>query len=190
TGHLQHVGLIVKDDDPGMADQAVLAIELLVTKGNVEFRGWEIGAERPADLHRLDGPACRCTAADLLDQLTERHAECGVEKTAAADVAGKLNRDRSLRAAKLEIGIKVRALLEYRRYGREADDIVDDRRPSHKALQRGKRRLCPDNAALAFERVQQRRLLAADIGASADADLHIKRFARPQHIGSQQPLAA
>jgi hypothetical protein len=39
---------------------------------------------------------------------------------------------------------------------------------------RGQRRLGADDAAAAFQALQQRGLLAADIGAGADADLEIE----------------
>ena len=39
---------------------------------------------------------------------------------------------------------------------------------------RRQRRLGAHDAALAFEAVQQRGFLAADIGAGADADLHVE----------------
>ena len=49
-------------------------------------------------------------------------------------------------------------------------DVVDQRRPAVEALDRRERRLQARVAALALERVEQRRLLAADVGAGAAVD--------------------
>ena len=53
------------------------------------------------------------------------------------------------------------------RHGRERLDVVDQRRPLVQALDRRERRLQARVAALALERVEQARLLAADVGAGA-----------------------
>ena len=49
-------------------------------------------------------------------------------------------------------------------------DVVDQGRPAVEALHRREWRLQPRVAALALERVEQRRLLAADVGAGAAVD--------------------
>ena len=54
---LGHVDGVVEHHDAAMADQAVARGEGLVVERRVEQRAREIGAERPADLHRADRPA-------------------------------------------------------------------------------------------------------------------------------------
>ena len=50
---------------------------------------------------------------------------------------------------------------------------------------RRQRRLGAHDAALAFEAVQQRGFLAADIGAGADADFHVEGIGRAQHVDAE-----
>ena len=79
-----HVDGVVEHDDAAMADQPVLGGERLVVERRVEQRAREIGAERAADLHRLDRAARSRAAADIVDQLAERQAEGGLEQARRA----------------------------------------------------------------------------------------------------------
>ena len=54
-------------------------------------------------------------------------------------------------------------------------DVVDQRRPVVEALDRRERRLQARVAALALERVEQPRLLAADVGAGAAVEHEVER---------------
>ena len=54
-------------------------------------------------------------------------------------------------------------------------DIIDGRRAAIEAHIGRERRLQPRHALLAFERFEQRRLLAADIGAGAAMDVDVER---------------
>ena len=146
---LQHVGGVVEHHDAGMADQPVLGGEGFVVERRVEQRAREIGAERPADLHRLDRPAGRGAAADLVDDLAKRQAERRLEQAAMLDVAGDLDRDGAARAAHAEILVEGRALVHDDRHGGQRDDVVDDRRLAEQALDapaaaawRARRRAC------------------------------------------------
>ena len=51
----------------------------------------------------------------------------------------------------------------------------------------GERRLDARLAAVALDRVEQRRLLAADVGAGAAAHLDVEAHARAQHVVAEQP---
>ena len=50
---------------------------------------------------------------------------------------------------------------------------------------RRQRRLGPHLAALAFQAVEQRRFLAADIGAGADPNLHVEGMRGAEHIDAE-----
>ena len=63
-------------------------------------------------------------------------------------------------------------------------DVVDQRRALVEALERGERRLQARVAALALERVEQRGLLAADVGAGAAVDDQVERV-----VGAEDALA-
>ncbi len=170
----RHVDRVVEHDDAAMADQPVARREGLVVERRVEQRAREIGAQRAADLHRPHRPAAVRAAADLVDQLAQGDAERRLEQAAVLDVAGELDRHGAARAAHAERGIGVGALGQDRRHGGERDQVVDDGRPAEQALVRRQRRLGAHLAALALDALQQRGLLAADIGAGADPDLDIE----------------
>ena len=61
--------------------------------------------------------------------------------------------------------------------------------PNTPALHR-ERRLVPRLAALALERVEQRRLLAADVGAGAPPQLDVEREPLAHHVVAEEPVAA
>jgi hypothetical protein len=101
------------------------------------------------------------------------------------DVAGELYRHCAPRAAIAEIAIGIGAVSKDRRHARQGDDIVDDGRPPEGAFMRRQRRLGADLAALAFQAVQQRGFLAADIGAGADPDLDVENVGRAGYTPAQ-----
>ena len=101
------------------------------------------------------------------------------------DVAGDLDRDRAARAAHAEILVERAALVEDDRHRGERDHVVDDRRLAEQALVGRQRRLGADQAALALQRFEQRGLLAADIGAGADAHFHVEGVRRAEHALAQ-----
>ena len=72
-----------------------------------------------------------------------------------------------------------------RRVG-EGLDVVDQRRPVVEALDRGERRLQARVAALALERVEQRGLLAADVGAGAAVDDQLHLLAGAEHVLAEE----
>ena len=65
--------------------------------------------------------------------------------------------------------------------------VVDDGRLAEQALVRGQRRLGAHHAALAFEAVEQRGLLAADIGAGAEPHLEVEGMCRAEHAAPSMP---
>ena len=58
------------------------------------------------------------------------------------------------------------------------DHVVDHGRAAEQPLDRRQRRFEADLAAPAFQRLQQRGLLAADVGAGADAQLQVEARGR------------
>ena len=69
-------------------------------------------------------------------------------------------------------------------------DVVDHGRLAEEADLRRERRLRARLAALAFDRVEERRLLAADVGAGAAADLDVEAEARSGDVVAEQAGAA
>ncbi len=168
---MRHVHTVVEHRDPGMADQPPGVRERFIVERQVEHRRREIGAERTADLHRAHRPPARRAAADVVHQLAQRDAEPDFEQSAVPDIARKLHGHRPARAAEADIRISRRPFGQDEGDGGKAQHIVDDGRPAEQSGQRGQRRLGADLAALALDTVEQRGLLAADIGARADAHL-------------------
>ena len=74
--------------------------------------------------------------------------------------------------------VRVAAMLENPGDVRERFDVVHERRPAEEAVRRGIRRPRPHLRTHALERVQQRRLLAADIAAAPGHDLESKASVR------------
>src|SRR5262249_3160430 len=114
------------------------------------------------------------TAADIVDQLAEGDAECRLEQTAALDIAGKLDRHGAARFAHAEIAVMRAAFAHDDRHARERQHVVDHGWLAEQADMGGQRRLGAALAALALEALEQRSLLAADIGAGPGSHLHVE----------------
>ena len=118
---------------------------------------------RPSACGRLRTPPAQ------LQQLLERDAHRQLEVAGLLDVAGDRRRSPCRRSsAGPSAGEPGRPLAQDRRHGGEALGVVDRRRRAVQAEVRRKRRLEARLARLALERVEQRRLFAADVGARAD----------------------
>ena len=100
------------------------------------------------------------------------------------DVAGQLEGQRAARATGAERSVALGAAHQDLGNGGEREDVVDHRRLAEEAVVRGQRRLGPHLTTLALEALEQRRLLAADIGAGADAQLDgavLEQAVGPRH---------
>ena len=103
-----------------------------------------------------------------------------------ADLAGQ---GEDLGAAALlgaDAGEPVGAVVDDGRDVGEGLDVVDHRRLAPQAALGGIRRADARLAALAFDRVDQRRLLAADERPGAQADLQVEIEARAEDVLAQQ----
>src|SRR2546421_10751447 len=79
-----------------------------------------------------------------------------------------------------------RTLAQNGRHGGEAQRVVDGGGRAVQAEIRRERRLEARLAGLALERVEQRRLLAADVRAGADEGGQVEVDAAPQHVPAEQ----
>src|SRR5262245_38005832 len=174
AGLLGHVHGVVEHHDAAMADQPVAGGERLIVEQRVEQVPREIGAERSADLHRAHRATCPRAAANIVDQLAKAHAEGGLEQPAMLDVAGKLDRHGAARAAHAEITVIGSAVAHDDRHAGKRQHVVDDSRLAEQTDMGRQRRLGADLAALAFEALEQRCLLAAHIGPGANPHLHVE----------------
>ena len=89
-----------------MADEPVARGEGFIIIRRVEQGRGKIGAERSADLNRLDRTARECATAYFVDEFTERDAKSRLEQTTVLDIAGELDRQGSPRAAQAEVAVE------------------------------------------------------------------------------------
>ena len=122
----------------------------------------------------------RDAAADVLDQMAHRDAVRRLVRARPHDVAGEAEDARAGRVRRrTDLRVLLRPELEHLRHVRDRLDVVDQRRRRVEALDRGERRLRSRLPALAFERLEQRRLLAADVRAGAAMDHQVDVAEQP-----------
>ena len=134
----------------------------------------------------LISPAVERSAGEVLDQHPGRDAELDLVVAGPLHVAGDrgdLGARRLLGAEALE---PVGARGDDVRGVGERLDVVDQRRPVVETLHGRERRLEARVAALALQRVEQRRLLAADVGAGAAVDDELHLLAGAEHVLAEE----
>ena len=122
---------------------------------------------RAARDHRLERTTVGDPAADVVDQVAQREAVGELVVAAVDDVSGEREDASAGRVLEAELRVLGAAEFEHRRCGRDRLDVVDGGRRRVEARDGGERRLRPRLAALSLERLEQRGLLAADVGAGA-----------------------
>ena len=182
AGHAGHVDGVVEDHDAAVADHRADRGERLVVDGDVEAAHRQVGAERTADLHGPHRTTRGRAAAEPLDQLAQGDAERGLDDAAPRDVAGQLEDARAPGAPDAVLGVGLRAVGQDPRHRGQGEHVVDDGGPAEQALEGGDRRLGPHHAALALEALEHRRLLAADVGAGADAHVQVEGEIGPEDV--------
>src|SRR5579859_412216 len=186
---LRHIDGVIEHDNATMADQAIARGKGLVIEWRIEQRAGKIGPERTADLHGARRAPREGAAADVVDELAERDAEGGLEQAAVFDVSGELDRHGATRASHTEIGIGLRAFGEDEGDRREGEHVVDHGGIAEQALVRRQRRLGAHDAAAPLQAFEQRGLLAADIGAGADANFKVETVCGAADAIAEQPRA-
>src|SRR5262249_7930210 len=102
------------------------------------------------------------------------------------DLAAHAKEFRARRALGADATVRGTALAQERRHVHQGLDVVHDGRPAEEPDLHRKRRLVARLAALALDRVEQRRLLAAGVGAGAPTDLAVQREARAHDVSAQE----
>ena len=161
--HLEHVARLVENGE-GAGGRDVLeaddAVELIL--GHTD-------AGRPADLHGLSvlRPA-------IVQHLADADAKGVFVDTRPRAIAGHRQNLGSGRVLGADAGIPVAPLQRDHRRRGKGFDVIDDGRLVEIAIGHRERRPVARRAALAFERLDQRRFLAANVGPGADVDLDIE----------------
>src|SRR5207245_5352811 len=97
-------------------------------------------------------------------------------------------RARRLVAPQLRVGRA--AVVDDPRHGRKGLDVVEQRRPPPRALHGGQWGTGAGLGTLAFERLEKRRLLAADVGAVAAVEPDVERVVLAHRLGAGVALGA
>ena len=148
---------VVDHDDRAGAEHRAGLGHVSKSYGEVEVLGQQHRRRRAAGEPALDLAALGRAAGEAVDDVARRDAELDLVVAGPLHVArdrDELRAGRLLGADRLE---PVGALLDDQRHVAERLDVVDQRRPLVEALVGGERRLQPRVAALALERVEQRR---------------------------------
>src|SRR5476651_2080681 len=185
---LDDVGRLVHDDDRCRAEAALLVLQRVeVHQDRVADR---LGQHRRRRTTGNDGqqvvPAAAYAAGMLLDQLLEGNAHRLFDVARLVHVPGDAEEFGAGVVGTAESSEPGRALAQDRRRHRDRLDIVHRRGAAVEAGSRGERRLEPRHALLAFEALEQRRLLAADVGAGAAMNVDLELPARTAGIVAEQ----
>ena len=126
-------------------------------------------------------------ATGVLEELAHRGAERRLVDTGTLHVARQREQLESRRLLGAELLEPLGAVADDRRQVGDRLDVVDDRGSAVEAGDRGERRLETRLAAAALERVEQRRLLAADVGARTRVDHDVEVEARAEDVLAEEP---
>ena len=159
--------------------------EGFVIQRRVELPWRHPGAEGAANLRGLQRPATGSTTAVVFHQFPQGQAKRPFHQTAVTNIARQLEGHGAQRAAHAVIAIELRALGQNQWHRSQGQHVVHQGRQAEQALQRRNRWLGADDPALAFERVQQRGFLTADVSAGTDAYFHIEGLAAAADIGAE-----
>ena len=159
-----------------------------ILEGDVpaEFVRRQAHARRAADLHGRN-----VARAAILEHLLDAHAEWVFVEPGPRAIARHRQDLGARRAPRSAPGERATAI--ERNFGRlrERLDVVDHRRLAEIADGHRERRSNARLAGLAFERLDQRRFLAADIGARPEMDIDVEvETLRSAYAGAEKPVAA
>src|SRR5262249_17034698 len=138
-----------------------------------------------AEEHGADGAAAG-DAAGHLDQPAQRGPEGDLVDAGPRHVAGKAEELGPGRRPRADRGEGLAAVEHDRQHVDERLDVVDDGRLAEEPLLDRERRLVAGLAAEALDRVEERRLLAADVRARAAADLDVEGDSAAEDIAPQE----
>ena len=204
-GHRGHTVLIGENDHTAGTHHRTDAHQRTVVDRGVEVFLGDAAAGGAARLHRLELASADDAAADLEDDLAERRAHRDFDQTHVVDLTGQredlgagvaadgLDPVAVLVAFGLpvaDLGVPLGALAQDDRNRGVGFDVVDVGRaaPVAAADVRRERRFGGGLAALAFHRVDERGLLAADERARAELDLDVEREVRAEDVLAQESI--
>src|SRR5439155_201041 len=184
---LHHAGILVHDDHTARPQHGADPGQRVEIHGHVDFARSQHRAGGAARDDALQFLAAGNAAAYFLDHPAQRETHRQLVDARPVDVAAQAEQARPAVLGRAELGIRLRAHEENRRDVRERLDVVDDRRAAVEADHGREGRLDARIAAQALERIEQRRLLAALVGAGAGVGREVEIETRAQDVLPEVP---
>ena len=164
---LHHAAAVVDDDDRRRAEERARRLDRVVVHRRVDLGGRQHRNRRASGDDRLQLAAPGDAAGDVVDQLAQRRSQRALVVPGLRDVAREREDRGSGRRGHADLRELGRAELDDLGDERDRRDVVDLGRSGVEAVHRRERRPRARLPALAFERLEERGLLAADVGARA-----------------------
>ena len=204
AGHALPTGLV--PEEGGDPEHDVGQVDVLVEHHH------DAGAQRDArrlrvlerepqvQVVRCDERACRTTQEDRLQRLAAPNPTGYLQQLAQGDAVLHLVRPRPFDAAgeaeqpwpgrirRADPRVRLAAEREHLEHVHEGLDVVDPGGLAEYPTFDRERRLVPGLPALSLDRIEQRGLLTADVGAGAAAELDVEREPLPHHVGPEEPV--
>ena len=159
--------MLGQDDDRGRTDKAAVFFQRAEIERNIVHRCRQDATGRAARQIRVEGMSLGHAATELVDQFA--HRDAGRRQLHAGILYPPRHRIAAQAVAVVTAVAlpPVCAFFDDVAHPPQRLDIVDQRRQSEQPDLERVRRLVPRQSAFAFDAFQQRRFLAADIGAGA-----------------------
>ena len=177
---------LVEDHDHARAEGRCCSARRLERERHVQRIGPDEHARRTAEQDRPDVATAADTAGKL-DEVAQRGPEFDLVDAGPLDVPGQAEELRPGRALGADARVGLPAHLEDERDVGQRLDVVDDRRLAEQTDLDRERRLVARLAALALDRLEERRFLATDVRAGATPDLDVERETRTEDVRPEQP---
>ena len=184
--HPRKVDRIVHHQHDARAERRLRGADVLEGQPQIELVGPHEAAGGAPEQDRLQR-APSGHAAGELEQLSERRAEGHLVHARALDVTGEAEQLGAGRPLGADPGELRSAAQDHVEHVDERLDVVDHGRLGEQPGDDRERRLVPRLAALALDRVEDRGLLAADVGARALADLDVEREPLAEDVLAEEP---
>ena len=179
-------GVVADDDRAGSEHRARLLHRLEAVRQVEPLLGGQDRRRGAAREEALDLAALGRPAGEPVDQLPGRDPQLDLVVAGPLDAARDRDHLRPRRLLGSEALEPIGAGGDDVGDVRKRLDVVDQGRPAVEALDRGEGRLQPRVAALSLERVEQRRLLAADVGAGAAVDDQLDLLAAAEDVLAEE----
>ena len=191
-GGPDRAGVIVHHHDRARAEHRAGLGHLVLAEGEVDLVGAEPGCRHPARDERLQRPVVTDAAAErgMVDEVGEgRLDHLELVHPGTVDVSGQREQPGPRRTSLAETGERGAAVPDDPGEVGHGLHVVHDSRLAVEADRcREVRRLDPGEAPLALERLEQRCLLAADVGAGPRVDHDVDGEARAEDVGAHRPM--